>query len=227
MLLLSIIRPPQFEAVAECLPFSVWVQYATVTLIFLSIVWASGSLWAFSVGASEDSKWTESYRPNHWCVIAYIHYKTEILLDWWKWYQKDCETENRLSLSSLPQRYQKYLDDVVPYRLPRWAFVAVLLVIYAVRVMLLQGWYIVTYALAIYLLNIFIAFISPKFEPLLEEEDISKYCVCLTSFPSLPPWPTYESQNGLGNEFCQLTNWGCTCMWKYNLVAKHSVLEGL
>jgi len=53
--------------------------------------------------------------------------------------------------------------------------------------MLLQGWYIVTYALAIYLLNIFIAFISPKFEPLLEEEDISKYHVCLTSFPSLPP----------------------------------------
>ena len=83
-----------------------------------------------------------------------------------------------------------------------------LLVIYAVRVMLLQGWYIVTYALAIYLLNIFIAFISPKFEPLLEEEDISKYHVCLTSFPSLP-LVTYESQNGLGNEFCQLTNWGC------------------
>jgi len=100
---------------------------------------------------------------------------------------KDYVNRNRLSLSSLPQRYQKYLDDVVPYRLPRWAFVAVLLVIYAVRVMLLQGWYIVTYALAIYLLNIFIAFISPKFEPLLEEEDISKYHVCLTSFPSLPP----------------------------------------
>lgn len=187
MLLLSIIRPPQFEAVAECLAFSVWVQYATVTLIFLSIVWASGSLWAFSVGASEDSKWTESYRQ----IIGVLLHMYTTRLNFHLIDESDIKktmwTEIRLSLSSLPQRYQKYLDDVVPYRLPRWAFVAILLVIYAVRVMLLQGWYIVTYALAIYLLNIFIAFISPKFEPLLEEEDISKYHVCLTSFPSLPP----------------------------------------
>jgi len=35
----------------------------------------------------------------------------------------------------------------------------------------LQGWYIVTYALAIYLLNLFIAFITPKFDPSVEEED--------------------------------------------------------
>lgn len=51
-----------------------------------------------------------------------------------------------------------------------------LLMVYAVRVMLLQGWYIVTYALAIYILNIFIAFISPKFEPLAEEEEIGGHC---------------------------------------------------
>lgn len=34
---------------------------------------------------------------------------------------------------------------------------------------LLQGWYIVTYALAIYLLNQFIGFLSPKFDPEMEE----------------------------------------------------------
>ena len=72
----------------------------------------------------------------------------------------------------LKARYQKLLDDVVPYKLPRWIFVFLLLVVYAVRVTLLQGWYIVTYALAIYILNIFIAFISPKFEPLAEEDEI-------------------------------------------------------
>ena len=64
----------------------------------------------------------------------------------------------------------------MPYKLPRWIFVLLLLVVYAVRVMLLQGWYIVTYALAIYILNIFIAFISPKFEPLAEEEEIGGHC---------------------------------------------------
>ena len=33
----------------------------------------------------------------------------------------------------------------------------------------LQGWYIVTYALGIYHLNLFIAFLSPRIDPALEE----------------------------------------------------------
>ena len=82
-----------------------------------------------------------------------------------------------MSLLSPLQRYQKLLDDVVPYKLPRWIFVFFLLVVYAVRVTLLQGWYIVTYALAIYILNIFIAFISPKFEPLAEEDEIGEWAL--------------------------------------------------
>ncbi len=57
----------------------------------------------------------------------------------------------------------------MPYKVPRWGFAVVLLVVYALRVMVLRGWYIVTYALAIYLLNLFIAFISPKFDPAVED----------------------------------------------------------
>lgn len=34
----------------------------------------------------------------------------------------------------------------------------------------LQGWYIVTYALGIYHLNLFIAFLSPKVDPSLMED---------------------------------------------------------
>lgn len=67
-------------------------------------------------------------------------------------------------------RYQKVLDDLVPYKIPRWCVSIGLMVLYGVRVMLLQGWYIITYALAIYLLNLLIAFLSPKFDPALQEE---------------------------------------------------------
>lgn len=63
------------------------------------------------------------------------------------------------------------LDSVVPYQIPRWIFSVIVLVVYGIRVFLLQGWYIVTYALAIYLLNLFIAFISPKFDPAVEDDD--------------------------------------------------------
>lgn len=42
------------------------------------------------------------------------------------------------------------------------------LVIYFIRVFFAQGWYIVTYALGIYLLNLFLAFLQPKIDPSLE-----------------------------------------------------------
>lgn len=69
------------------------------------------------------------------------------------------------------QAYQSLLDSIVPYRIPRWIVSVVILFVYAIRVFILQGWYIVTYALAIYLLNLFIAFISPKFDPSGEDEE--------------------------------------------------------
>lgn len=73
------------------------------------------------------------------------------------------------------QVYQRYLDLVVPYPIPRWISCLSLLLVYFVRVFYLQGWYIVTYALAIYILNLFIAFLTPKFDPgVAEEEDIGK-----------------------------------------------------
>ena len=39
---------------------------------------------------------------------------------------------------------------------------------------ILQGWYIVTYALGIYLLNLFIGFLTPKIDPTLNMDSDSK-----------------------------------------------------
>jgi hypothetical protein len=94
------------------------------------------------------------------------------------------------------QKYQNFLDSLVPHKIPRWGTSVVLLIIYTIRVFLLQGWYIVSYALAIYLLNLFIAFISPKFDPMMEEEEeigealhLSLLSLSLSLSP-LPPPPS-------------------------------------
>ncbi|ORZ28950.1 retrieval of early ER protein Rer1 [Lobosporangium transversale] len=70
--------------------------------------------------------------------------------------------------SAIEQRYQIILDKVTPHTPERWAFTGVVLLIYFIRVIYAQGWYIVTYALGIYLLNLFLAFLQPKFDPSLE-----------------------------------------------------------
>lgn len=70
-------------------------------------------------------------------------------------------------INRIGARYQHLLDRCTPHTFMRWFMFVVYLAIYMIRSILLQGWYIVTYALGIYLLNIFIAFLTPKVDPAL------------------------------------------------------------
>ncbi|PHH71910.1 hypothetical protein CDD80_4901 [Ophiocordyceps camponoti-rufipedis] len=67
--------------------------------------------------------------------------------------------------SKLQRHYQAVLDRSTPFVLYRWVGTAVLLIFFFLRILFAQGWYIVAYALGIYLLNLFLAFLQPKFDP--------------------------------------------------------------
>lgn len=67
--------------------------------------------------------------------------------------------------SKLASKYQQYLDKSTPHTLWRWLSAAAIVLIYGVRVYYLQGFYIVTYGLGIYLLNLLIGFLSPQVDP--------------------------------------------------------------
>ncbi|QPG76470.1 hypothetical protein FOA43_003859 [Brettanomyces nanus] len=66
--------------------------------------------------------------------------------------------------------YQYYLDYVTPYMIQRWIGTYVLIALLLIRIMVSEGWYIVCYTWAIYLLNMFLQFLTPKFDPSLEQE---------------------------------------------------------
>lgn len=74
------------------------------------------------------------------------------------------------NLGRYQQLFQVYLDKSVPRIKERWVGLAGLLFVFLLRVVLAQGWYVVCYALAIYLLNLFLAFLSPKFDPQMEQD---------------------------------------------------------
>lgn len=65
-------------------------------------------------------------------------------------------------------RFQQLLDKSTPYKTYRWAALAALVLLYAARVWFLQGFYIVTYGLGIYNLNLILLFITPRVDPELE-----------------------------------------------------------
>lgn len=61
-------------------------------------------------------------------------------------------------------------DDLIPHVVPRWAVFGVVFALFLLRsLVVIDGWYIVTYALGIYLLNLVVRFLSPLIDP--ENED--------------------------------------------------------
>lgn len=83
------------------------------------------------------------------------------------------------------RRYQKLLDDSSPYVLPRWIGAVALLLIYVLRVSAIGGYFIVSYALGIYLLNLLIGFLSPQVDP---EEDASASSLPLKADDEFKPF---------------------------------------
>jgi len=71
----------------------------------------------------------------------------------------------------LGQTYQLMLDRWTPYATSRWISTVLLILAFIGRILIAQGWYIVTYALAIYHLNLFLAFLTPKIDPAMSELD--------------------------------------------------------
>ena len=77
------------------------------------------------------------------------------------------------------RRYQHILDKSTPHVFHRWLTCLGVALIYAIRVYLIQGFYIVSYGLGIYILNLLIGFLSPQVDP--EINDLSS-----SEGPTLP-----------------------------------------
>jgi hypothetical protein len=68
-----------------------------------------------------------------------------------------------LFLRKISNSYQRILDTSTPYKLQRWLFACVLLILFLYRIIAAQGYYVVIYTLGIYLLTQFTLFLSPQF----------------------------------------------------------------
>nr|XP_043632188.1 protein RER1A-like [Erigeron canadensis] len=70
----------------------------------------------------------------------------------------------------ISQRYQHLLDKSTPFLLYRWIGFFVIAVIYTIRVLVVHGFYVVSYALGIYILNLLIGFLSPQVDPEFQDD---------------------------------------------------------
>lgn len=68
-------------------------------------------------------------------------------------------------LTKFGRLYQNLLDTVTPHLIFRWVATCIIFLLYVLRVYYLAGFYIISYALGIYLLNLLIGFLSPQIDP--------------------------------------------------------------
>ncbi|KAI0035453.1 retrieval of early ER protein Rer1 [Vararia minispora EC-137] len=66
------------------------------------------------------------------------------------------------------RQYQHHLDRITPFVAERWIGTAVALAVFELRIVFAQGWYIDAHA--IYLLNLLLAFLQPRFDPSLQDD---------------------------------------------------------
>ncbi|SCU78785.1 LAMI_0A05930g1_1 [Lachancea mirantina] len=74
-------------------------------------------------------------------------------------------------IKALKTVYQSYVDRITPHVKERWASLGLLLALFFLRIIWTHSWYVVCYALAIYLLNQFLAFLTPKFDVSLQQDE--------------------------------------------------------
>eukprot|EP00970_Alexandrium_tamarense_P013987 scaffold3786_cov204-Alexandrium_tamarense.AAC.34 len=78
---------------------------------------------------------------------------------------------NNTLLPTVKRAIQYWLDKSTIHITPRWILFTVLLSLFFLRIYLIQGYFIVAYGLGIFLLNNFIAFLSPLEDPSRPEDD--------------------------------------------------------
>jgi len=79
----------------------------------------------------------------------------------------EMETTERVQkfVAVAKQRFQHYLDRSSPLIAYRWMSLGAAVLVYLLRVYFLEGFYIVTYGLGIFNLNLLLGFISPQVDP--------------------------------------------------------------
>ncbi|XWS45445.1 hypothetical protein CRYUN_Cryun15aG0137500 [Craigia yunnanensis] len=73
--------------------------------------------------------------------------------------------------SEFSRTFQYFLDRSTPHTIQRWLGTLAVAMIYVLRVYYVQGFYVISYGLGIYILNLLIGFLSPKVDPELEALD--------------------------------------------------------
>ncbi|KAJ5079447.1 protein rer1 [Anaeramoeba ignava] len=71
----------------------------------------------------------------------------------------------------ITRKYQRIRDIFVPLTILRWIIASILFIIFFIRVIYLEKFFVISYCLGVFLLNYFISFLTPQIDPEIAKQD--------------------------------------------------------
>lgn len=71
------------------------------------------------------------------------------------------------------RNFQRFMDMIVPYTIPRWSVFGVFLLLFYIRILYLEEFYVIAYGVSVHMLYLLILVITPMSDPDDHAEDVA------------------------------------------------------
>ena len=70
-------------------------------------------------------------------------------------------------------KFQRFMDSIVPFTIPRWAVFAVVLLLFYIRILWFEAFYVIAYGVSVHMLYLLVLVITPMSDPDENSNDVS------------------------------------------------------
>eukprot|EP00388_Colpodella_angusta_P041711 GDKK01054057.1.p1 GENE.GDKK01054057.1~~GDKK01054057.1.p1 ORF type:complete len:213 (+),score=24.44 GDKK01054057.1:83-640(+) len=70
-------------------------------------------------------------------------------------------------------KFQRFMDKIVPFTGPRWAVFGIALMLFYIRIFILEEFYVIAYGVSVHMLYLLIMVITPMSDPDEQAEDVA------------------------------------------------------
>lgn len=70
-------------------------------------------------------------------------------------------------------KFQRFMDSIVPFTIPRWAVFAVVLLLFYIRILWFEAFYVIAYGVSVHMLYLLVLVITPMSDPDENSSDVS------------------------------------------------------
>lgn len=86
---------------------------------------------------------------------------------------KNLPAQLKTAKKTFDVKFQRFMDSIVPYSLPRWGVFSTMLLLFYIRIIWLEEFYVIAYGVSVHMLYLLVLVITPMSDPEENAEDVT------------------------------------------------------